>query len=218
MKLWTWQDKELDITDGNQKVCPGEDSSYRSNKKHMEAYKELYRRIGHHQFHWYFTSEEGAKSHIGERASCADHYQLWEVTVDETSVLRKVCGITWAWILGTGGGGPPLFWESLWAGRTPEYYLDKDRDRNQFEKDLHGPWRGLEEPKWWDHLFIDSVVPGCTQVLLKHPVDPRYAKRIDKSVLHADGQSTLRKYSGGLCAECLIENGFLERFRVTRKS
>lgn len=202
MKLWTWQNKKLDITDSGQKVHAGE--SYGEIEEHRNAYSELYRRIGHDQFHWYSTTKEGADSHVLELEALGSvgDYQLWEVTVDETSILHKVCGITWAWILGDGGGSAPPFWQHYFSMHISEPW----DSREEFRDDLYRPWSNLEPSQLWGHLFVDAVVPGCTQVLLKHPVDPSCAKRIDEVGPEPTGQSGQRPDSCPLCAGCLTES------------
>jgi hypothetical protein len=205
LKLWTWQNERFDIANGDQRVSAKENSIYQSNKRHMEAYEILWKqKIGHDQFHWYFTDWISAKAHAhtGEFADRADDYQLWEVTVDESSILRKVCGVAWAWIVhGNVQATPPCWgYDSL-----PNEIGVIWKSRDEFDAAFARPWSGLTEPQLWDHLFVDSVVPGCTQVLLKHPVDPCCVRRINKADLRADGQSASRQRFPRLCAGCLIE-------------
>jgi len=170
MKLWTCQDDRLNITDGTQRV----ESKCSVHQGLQSAYEQLYDCIGHNQFHWYYTDKETAVEYgKNELAAHQRRYQLWEVEVAEADTLRMVCPTTWAWILEGKCDSVPPYWEEYW-----NKHLSLERTKEEFGEEFNRPWEHLTREQLWDRLFVDSIVPACTQVLLCHPVDRSKAMRL----------------------------------------
>jgi hypothetical protein len=47
---------------------------------------------------------------------------------------------------------------------------DKSKEE-KFKHDLNDFWKRKSENELWDRLFLEKYVHGCTDVLLRHPLD-----------------------------------------------
>lgn len=184
MKLWTWQDERLNITNATQRVQSREFSTYLGGncpreyrERHRLAYEGLWQRIGDDQFLWYHTDRKAAEICRDGYISGQRVYWLWEVEIDKTSILRMVCPIIWVWIIeGKCNSQPPVFWDEYWEKNLVPG-LRRDEFRAAFNQSFDESLLHLTSRQLWDRLFVGWIIPGCTQVLLRHPVDPSAARR-----------------------------------------
>jgi hypothetical protein len=158
MKLWTWQNPKFDITDPS---TPVESRKYSEYLDHLTKYEKLWSILGTDQFHWYYTDEEEATNNC----SLLEYKGkiLWEVDVPEDKIFKKMCCMTWHWILNNMEASPPkIFEHSLnifwWT------------NRNAFYKDCNKYWRDMDSPQLWNCLFYDCGFKQCYQVLVRHPL------------------------------------------------
>jgi hypothetical protein len=164
MRLWTWQNPKLDITDPNMHVdskkysdflCPQLNSGA---NQHLQKYEELWAILKTDQFHWYYTDIEQAK---GNEEHCKGKV-LWELDVPGNKA-KKICSMAWHWILNSTNTNPPkiigqLLFTFLWPDRATLL-----EDSNQY-------WRSMSAKELWDSLLCKCQAKGCCDALVRHPV------------------------------------------------
>jgi hypothetical protein len=161
MQLWTWQKPEFDITDPNTPVESKKYSEY-LNCDSRKKYEKLWSILGTDQFHWYYADKKEAT----DSCSLLEYKGkvLWELDVPEDQIFKRMCCMTWHWILNNSNASPPKIFEHFlnmywWPNRTT------------FEKDCNKHWRDMSSKQLWDCLFYDCGDKQCYQVLVRHPVD-----------------------------------------------
>jgi len=164
MRLWTWQNPKLDITDPNMRVESKTYSTYLCSRlnsaanQHLKKYEKLWTILETDQFHWCYTDMKEAKGN-------EKHYEgkmLWELDVPEDKVIR-ICGMAWHWILNSRNTIPP---------KMIEQFLDTFfwPDRPSFVEDSNQYWRNMNSRQLWNSLFHKCEAKGCYDVLVRHPV------------------------------------------------
>jgi hypothetical protein len=178
MKLWTWQNRKLRITDAGMKLDSRTHSTYYNDRAFpnaKEAYEELWEQLGTCQILWCYTEQRYA-------IKGADHeYRgkvLWELDVPEAGFLTRVCGYAWHWLFaGKGCPGVPEFEhlrpliEDLYALVGERYSLDR------FFEDFNAFWRKLPRKSLWQVLFVDCGIQGCCDILVRHPVEKTWVTK-----------------------------------------
>ena len=184
MKLWTWQNKDFDIRNGETPVksllySPYlNDSNYPEDKKRRrKANIKLWKKLGNCQIHWYFTDESDAKSDASFHQYEKYNMKLWELKVPFESIYKIVCPTAWCILLGEGiiySDNLRHCWRRQAVKKSPaKSHQVIEKYKQQFENF----WKEMSEEDLWDRLFLNDIVPECTQVLLKHPIDDDWVIR-----------------------------------------
>ena len=178
MRLWTWQNKDFDIRNGETPVKSLPYSPYLNDSNHPEDRKrrrkaniKLWKKLGDCQFHWYFTDEQEAKSDASFHQYEKYGKALWELEVSIDSIYKKVCATAWCILLEERIIYTSEFF-NCWRRKAFEKSPSKahqiiEKYKQQFEE----YWNDKSEEDLWNCLFLNHIVPGCTQILLKHPVE-----------------------------------------------
>ncbi len=173
MRLWTWQNRVFDITDGTVPVDTLRHSEYlNSPLDDSEAWKKIYEQLwkvlGTSQILWCHTEQARARGY--GRSLRRDH-DLWELEVEDTQPLWKVCSMAWNWILTQHECWPPSRFEWLLRSFIPHI---SGYSRETFSDDFNLAWKQKPLQDRWQELFYNDkkIVPGCTDVVLPHPVNP----------------------------------------------
>lgn len=171
MRLWTCQNKEVELTGGN--FNSRKYSSYYNDPsfpKAKPAYEKLWDKLGTERVLWCFTKEKDAVDQANT-AEVQDQV-LWELNVPENfpeDKLKIVCSITWHWII-RGGKCVP---NDLRLKLKRQAYDNKLKfNEDELEKQFNSHWENKSPDQLWEMLFIDKIAEwGCSTVLLQHPVD-----------------------------------------------
>lgn len=168
MRLWTWQNPKLSLFDPNVKVNSLKYSSYLNDpcitESERQRFKEVYRKVwkllGTDQILWCFTTEEDAKGQASILAFQKRGKVLWELDVPKDLIKAHYCSVAWHWIL---YGTPCTLPEKFRRLPYPE--------KKQFNQSFNDYWKGKTEEQVWDVLFLDRVTEGCSDVLIRHPIE-----------------------------------------------
>lgn len=208
MRLWTWQKRDFDITNKDVRVENLENSQYangpgENRSEHFKTiYSRLFKKLGTDQFHWFFKEEDEAKSKESHIEFYKQGRVLWEINVPVANVFKRICGIAWNHLLKT----------NTFPSKLHDYWrLKANYDHSLIEKwkqEFEDFWGSKSEDELWDLLLLKKAVEGCTQVLLRHPLENTWIVRnpIDESnwwetKKRQDGS---RLYTCPLpCEECL---------------
>ena len=175
MKLWTWQNPKFDITSPNTPVESKKYSEYLNcdsrgsieANNHLNKYEILWSILRTDQFHWYYTDKKEATNNC----SYAEYggNVLWELDIPEDKVLKKICYMTWYWILDNRDAPPPKTFECFFK----VFWQMNIYDRTTFSDNFNKYWRDMKSQQLWkgDCLFCDCGVQQCYQVLVRHPID-----------------------------------------------
>ncbi len=173
MRLWTCQNRALDITDQGSCVDSARHSVHLNSllidcQERRNAYERLWRVLGTSQILWCFTDEGDAKRYPEH---VRGDYDLWELNIDQARRHWRVCPMTWHWILDQVTTLPPSRFD--WMLPFLEERIS-DYSRETFWEDFNLPWKQQTLDRRWEMLFYEKkdIVPGCTHVILPHPVDP----------------------------------------------
>lgn len=148
MKLWTWQNKDLFLTEGHYE--PRKHSEFYWQNE--EAYEKLWEEVETDQFIWCYLAEEEAKRNRPVNISKL----LWELDVPKDAILEKgnIDSVAWHCIVFDDVPTPP-----------PEMSRPIDI-RGYINK-----WKmKIAEKKLWEILFLDEIKPNCSQLLVPYPV------------------------------------------------
>lgn len=169
MKLWTIQKSCFDITDGRVPFASKEHSTFLNSgladsRQWVEVYARLWATLGTDQLLWCHTSSDEALSYAQH---VRGEYDLWQLDVQELSRHWQICSVGWHWLLQGCSANPPdrLDWlMGVMRKHLSLYY------RETYWDDFNMHWRKQTEQERWDGLFIDHLTPGCTHILLPHPI------------------------------------------------
>ena len=166
MRLWTWQRRVFDITDGTVPVDSLKYSEYLKSEFRRKTFEQLWKVLGTCQILWCFTDETEA---IDYGRGLKGDYDLWELKVEETQPHWKVCSMAWNWILSQYQTKPPSRFE--WLISIFEKHISGYN--NTFDTDFNLAWKMKPLEDRWKELFFKEteVMPECTDVVLPHPVD-----------------------------------------------
>jgi len=170
MHLWTWQKKGFDLTDKNRRVESLKNSFFLKSAEDPEHFKQVYTKLYEtletSQFHWYFTEESEAKSQTSHLQWFDRDCMVWEVKVPVGEVVFKtVCSIAWNRLLNK--SVIPIRLTCDWKRLSKSYKSLVEK----WEQNFHDFWKGKSEEELWDALFLEKCVDGCTDILLRHPLD-----------------------------------------------
>lgn len=194
MRLWTWQRAGFDITDPKVTVDSLKHSEYLNdpyfttdNDRRREVYKQLWTRLGTSQLHWCHTDWPRAEAY----GNHLEGYALWELEIDRQDVCWPVCSMAWHWLLEQRETCPPEGFEWIWRVFRK---FDSSYHREEFARDFSLAWtvRTIEER--WTMLYCADIVPGCTDVLLPHPVDPSHVVSCSVATTVATPQAGARHW------------------------
>jgi len=168
MRLWTWQKRGFHLADGSRRVkglspfpqLVADPGHFR------QVYTKLYERLGTSQFHWYFTDESEAKGRNSHLQWFERDCLLWEVNVPSGEVFKIVCGIAWNCLLMKSVVRPRRLLGD-WK-RLSRYNRSLEE---KWMQDFDDFWKSKSEEELWAALFLERCVDGCTDILLRHPID-----------------------------------------------
>ena len=177
MRLWTWQKQGFDLTDKNRQVESLKNSFFLKEVDDLEHFKQVYTKLhetlGTSQFNWYFTEESEAKNQTSHLQWFDRDCMLWEVKVPSGEVVFKtVCRSTWGRLLNISAipfRQLTCDWERL--SKYDESLIEK------WKQNFHDFWKDKSEEELWDALFLEKCVDGCTDILLRHPLDDSWVVR-----------------------------------------
>jgi len=122
-------------------------------------------------FHWYFIEDSEAKNKASHRTWYQQGCTLWEVNVPLERVFRKICNIAWTYLLKRPSVPPEL-------SRDWEIIANYKQDRiKEYERNFCEFWKEKSEKELWDGLFLKNCVDGCTDILLRHPLEDSWIER-----------------------------------------
>ena len=149
MKLWTWQNKKLALTEGR----------YESRKysayyfQNPEAYERLWGELETDQFLWCFIKEEEAKNNKSQNKG----NRLHELDVPSNGRIDNgnIDSYVWHCIL---FNAPP----------TPSYEIGRHNDKRREYLDY---WNEkIENNDLWGDLYLKEIKPNRSQLLIPYPV------------------------------------------------
>ena len=195
MRLWTWQNPKLDITDPIMYVESRKYSDHLKSSrniyaiKHLEKYKKLWSILRTDQFHWYCTNFEEAtkKSSLKKYKSKI----LWELDVPEDEIFKKICSMAWHWLLKQIDAVPPKLFEYL---LDDIFWLPTIYDYTTFSNDFNRYWRDISEKQLWDILFYECEAKGCYDVLVCHPVDESWVIKNPRNDISKNSVNLCQRY------------------------
>jgi len=175
MRLWTWQKKGFHLADKSRRVESLSNSLFLKVVEDPERFRQVYTKLHEtletSQFHWYFTEESEARSQCSHLQWFDRDCVLWEVNVPG-EVFKTVCSTAWNCLL----RGSVLRPERLRDDWTRLSKYDKSLEK-KWEQDFYDFWKGKSEEELWDALFLEKCVDGCTDILLRHPLDDSWVVR-----------------------------------------
>ena len=181
MKLWTWQKDGFDITNDSTPVDSNNNSRYwnhpnEQTRAHFRrVYTTLWDKLETDQFHWYYCDENDAKSELSSEEYGAN--VLWELEIPEDKIWKIACTAAWDSLRGR-TVYPPRFFSLSWQSKLiNEDAAQSSKNLEKLEENFKEFWHRKNEDELWDLLFLKEIVPFCSQVLLKHPVDSSFITR-----------------------------------------
>jgi len=96
---------------------------------------------------------------------------LWEIDIPVANVFKRICDIAWSRLLD----------RNTYPSKLYDYWrLKANYDHSLIEKCKQGFedfWESKSEDELWVLLFLEGTVEGCTQVLLRHPLENAWIVR-----------------------------------------
>jgi len=188
MRLWTWQKQGFDLTGQNVQVRSLENSHFlndihipKAQRDHFtQVYTKLFGILGGCQFHWYFTEEDEAKGKESYSEFSKQNRVLWEVDAPDGKSFKKICSIAWNRLLERHleRHVVPIKLCNYWKVKAiSEAASEAEHRMEKWEQEFHGFWENKSEDELWDALFLEKCVDGCTDILLRHPLDDSWVVR-----------------------------------------
>ena len=166
MLLWSYQFPGFSLTEGQVDLTK---SQYAND--YPDAYRKLYGFLRPNTLVWCKATNDGRSDWLREGR------QEWQLNVPNSEFLKVVDCMVWNGILGNESAkAPKALDDNLRTEAFEQFPTDIPQRDRYYDNKIYAMLHPAGDP--WNSLFISDPNDPKADILLKHPIDPSWVRRV----------------------------------------